>query len=103
MTHQSNEEQLKGATVVRIFKHSDECREEMGWADDRNEGLTILFSNGMRIRLQNVEGDGLLRMIFRDQNGEEFHLSAKAYNEALRRISPEELVRQMEEPGLGEQ
>ena len=86
-TDKSLEQQLKDATVVWIFKHSE----------DPNEGATILFSNGMRIRLGHVEGDALLPMIFTDQNGEKFHLSAKAYNEVLRRISPEELVKQKKE------
>ena len=78
MTNQTIEQQLKGTTVVGIFKHSDEYREEMGWADDRNEGLTILFSNGMRIHSQqDVEGNGPGHMIFVEANGEEFHLFPK--------------------------
>lgn len=72
------EQNLEGATVVGIFKHSDEYRKEMGWEDDRNDGITILFSNGARIHSQqDVEGSGPGHMILEEPSGEECHIFPK--------------------------
>lgn len=71
----SVEQDLEGATVVGIFKHSNEYREAMGWEDDRNDGITILFSNGARIHSQqDVEGNGAGHMVFQEPSGEECHI-----------------------------
>ena len=69
------EQDLEGATVVGIFKHSDAYRQDMGWDDDHNDGITIVFSNGARIHSQqDVEGNGPGHMVFQEPNGEECHI-----------------------------
>ncbi len=75
--HKGMEQQLKGATVVGIFKQSDEYRKESGWdfRGNGDDGVTIVFSNGVRIHSQqDAEGNGPGHMIFEETSGVQYHI-----------------------------
>ena len=75
MGNQNFIEQLAGATVVSIGPMSENYREENGWSEDSDQGVTIEFSNGILIHSQgDEEGNRAGHMIFENTNGERFHL-----------------------------
>ncbi len=75
MGNQTFIEQLAGATVVSISPMSENYREENGWSEDSDQGVTIEFSNGIQIHSQSdPEASRPGHMVFEDTNGERFHL-----------------------------